>query len=300
MTELRCSLCGYRTGLCTCDRLLPPHHRPDGNIDRERALDKLGKQLDRMEPVTTPFDFASLVPDQDECMASDAELERARIVAEREDRLCDSGIAKAITEDDFQRVVHAWREESKRIFPVIGAEGFPHYTQALRNVVGWENKRSTGTYAFAVLVLLGLKGIGKTVAGAWLLAGHGPGLYTTAEQLRASFDSKLERERELYYRALKARVLFVDELGREKDAVTADAMLFDVVNNRRGRAGRSGQLWTLLAGNLSDEDFRKRYDGSTVDRIEQLGVIVKVEGDNLRGRLIDELREQKKRERGGV
>jgi hypothetical protein len=306
MNELRCSLCDVPTRLgCNCARLVIGSH-----MERDQAVVRMGRELARQRAIEK-FDFRALVPSEDELPEADPAVERARITLARGTRLAESGIDKAITDEDFVRLTQAWkihvdRSGKRWILPVIrgrslkvaGQAEFEHDTEALRNVVKWEHARSTNTSAFGVVVLLGLRGRGKTVAGGWLIAGRGPGLYTTAEQLRASYAADHYRERALYLRALKARVLFVDELGREKDAETADGMLFDLVNNRRG-SGRGGRFWTVFAGNLSDADFRARYDPSTVERIEQLGTVFTCEGENLRGRLVDELGKQKVAKQGG-
>lgn len=256
------------------------------NPERDRAVEVLGEELDRLLPVDERFDFRSLVPASAAELPSRAEWERKQAELERAQRLHDSGVEVALTEQDLEWLVR---------------DGVPpDPSSALRSVWRWEQARRNGRADFAVLVLLGLKGRGKTLAGGWLLAHYGPGVYCTAEQLRASMKAAYGPERDLYRRALRTRVLFVDELGRETEAESADAMLFDVVNSRRGRPPVRGdsklryQRWTLLAGNLSERDLRARYDESTVDRIEQQGVILTAKGDNRRVRLIDQI----KRDRG--
>jgi DNA replication protein DnaC len=282
-------------------------------MERDKAVAQLGRQLERQAPVTEPFDFWALVPGKDELPPENPAIERARIELERGRRLLDSGIDKAITDEDFDRLTKAWRKhvevvngkERVTFEPVIAKPGKPLEpwqvafecdTDALRNVHRWQNARSTRSSSFGVLALLGETGVGKTVSFGWLLAGLG-GMYTTAEKLRASFASTHYRERELYLRALKTMVLIVDELGCESDAEGANAMLFDLMNSRRG-TGRSGLFWTGFASNLSDDDFRGRIDPRTVYRIEQLGVVFTCKGDNLRGRLIDQLKKDKAKREG--
>ena len=230
------------------------------NPERDRAVEVLGEELDRLLPVGDRVDFRALVPPSADELPSRAEWDCKQAELERAQRLHDAGVEVALTEQDLEWLVR---------------DGVPpDPSSALRSVWRWEQARLKGRADFAVLVLLGLKGRGKTFAGAWLLAHYGPGLYCTAEQLRASFKAAYGPERELYRRALKTRVLFVDELGREADAESADAMLFDVIAARRGRPVLGGesklryQRWTLLASNaLSEQAFRARYDESTVDRI---------------------------------
>lgn len=252
------------------------------NLERDKALAKLDKQLERMEPAppVTKQDFWAMIPSKDQLRGPDLDVLRAELELEREARLEASGILTAITEEDRDWLIR---------------DALPLETDALYNVKGWDHKRSSLSYAFSVCVLVGLTGRGKTVSAGWLLAKYSPGLYCTAEELRASFDSFAAKDRALFRKALQTRVLVIDELGREKDAVTADAMLFEIVNARRGRPNahltRKGhhQLWTLMLGNIDEQVFRARYDAVTVSKIEQLGAIFTVEGENLRGRVIDKL-----------
>lgn len=249
------------------------------NLERDQAVQKLGRELERHEPPEPldAADFLALIPDLTEAPTR-AEYERKRLEAERERRLHDAGIANALTGEDLERLIRDELEE----------------TDSLRTVRRWQHARSTGTSAFSVLVLLGLRGVGKTVAAGGLLAEHGPGIYCSAEALRASFKATSAMDRELFRKAQRTRVLVVDEVGRESDAESADAMLFDVINGRRGRAGGRDQLWTMLMGNISEKDFRERYDPSTVDRIEQQGAILRARGANLRERLVDKMRAAKR------
>lgn len=258
-----------------------PGHELGSNLDRERAVAQLGRDLARHEPAAPldASDFFALIPAVDASAPTREEHDRRRIEAERERRLIAAGVATALTADDLEWLI---RDE------------LPLDTDSLRTVRRWDHARSTGTSAFSVLVMLGLRGVGKSVAAGWLLAKHGPGIYCSAEMLRASFKATNAQDRDLYRRAQRTRVLVVDELGRESDAESADAMMFDVINGRRGRAGGRDQLWTMLLGNISEKDFRERYDPSTVDRIEQQGAILRARGSNLRERLVDKMRAAKR------
>lgn len=251
------------------------------NLERDQAVEQLGAELKRHEPAEAT-DFWKLIPAESANARSREEYDRAEREAEREQRLRASGIVTALTDDDLDALIRG---------------KLALQTNALDSVRRWVNARSTGSFAFSVLVLLGLRGVGKSVAAGELLGDHGPGCYCSAEALRASFKATNGPDRELFKRALRTRVLVVDEIGREDDAMSADAMLFDVVNARRGR-GRDhasrDQLWTLLLGNISEKDFRERYDPSTVDRIEQQGVILRATGPNLRERLVDKMRAAKR------
>jgi hypothetical protein len=257
------------------------------NAERERAARRLGEELRRHEPAGT-VDFRVLVPPNVDELPSRDEWQSKQDEAERARRLHDADVVRALTEQDVEWLVRD------------GAP--PDPSAALRRVWRWEERRRKGEGDFTVLVLLGLKGRGKTLAGAWLLANYGPGVYCTAEQLRAAFVAPpYAAERDLVRRAHLARVLFVDELGRERDAETANASLFDVINCRRGRVSVEGATprglryarWTLLAGNITEATFRERYDASTVAKIEQQGFILTAQGPDLRVRMIDRIKRAK-------
>lgn len=209
-------------------------------------------------------DIMARAPTPEECARANETLEQRS----REGRLHDSGIVGSITPEDLAAIV---RDELVS-------------TQPLRAVQRWIHTRSTGLRAFTTLVLVGERGLGKTVAGGWLLARLG-GFYATAETLRHAFDQRFARERGPFQRALDTRCLVIDELGDEKDRETGDGMLYAIVNKRMGHS----KAWTLITGNLSKFAMAERYDPRTVERIEHRGVIFPVEGPNLRVRVEQEL-----------
>lgn len=252
------------------------------SLERDQAVEKLGDELERMEPPekVTKIDWAKLIPAADQLHAPDPEVVRRGLERDRELRLEKCGILTAITEEDRDWLVR---------------DALPIETDALYNVKAWDNKRSSLSYAFSVLVLVGLKGRGKTLGAGWLHGKYDPGVYCTEAELCASFEASSAADRALYKRARSTRVLTIDEIGRAPDAKVADAMMFEIVNARRGRPGanlsRAGhhQMWTLGLSNLAEAKFKKRFDAPTIDRIEQLGAIITVTGENLRGRVIDKL-----------
>lgn len=204
--------------------------------------------------------------------------EAARLDAERDQRrrekqLEASGIDRAITPDDFEWVVQ---------------DKLPQKTQALIAVKRWHHvHQHMKMRSFSTLVLLGPRGLGKTVAAAWLIAHKDTeaALYATAETLRAD---RRTRERKLFARALDAQVLVVDELGIEEDDEedTEQRMLNELVNYRAGlRPGRVN-VWTLFLGNIDREQLAARYDERTIEKITQRGRIHVVTGANLRKPLV--------------
>jgi hypothetical protein len=245
-------------------------------LERQKAASvALAGELAKLEPVTKPFDFNSLVPAQRTGGMTREEWDQGR---ERDKRLANlkaSGVVPVITEQDAQWLVE---------------DSLPRETHALREVRLWHVARTDGRLpGMSVIVLVGEKGRGKTVAAAWLLSRtESSRLYCTAEQLRQSFRGQRPIERELYHKARKVECLVIDEIGREMDIESADACLFDVMNSRRGRLGHR-RSWTVLAGNISEPDFMRRYDESTRDRILQCGMVITCQGENLRVPLVERL-----------
>jgi DNA replication protein DnaC len=183
----------------------------------------------------------------------------------REMRLSESGIKGAITDEDIEWVVK---------------DTLPLHTGALATMQLWMNERSSAAKRQrSIFALLGATGRGKTVAGAWLLARHG-GQYVTAESLRRLYVSTHYREAARLEKLLKAKCVMVDDAGGELDSHTAQAAMFEVVNQRAGHAA----FLTVITSNLSTSEFVERYDIRTVRRIEHQGALVEVEGDDLRRR----------------
>jgi DNA replication protein DnaC len=119
-------------------------------------------------------------------------------------------------------------------------------TEAMRAVTRW----LVGTSP--VLVISGDKGCGKTVAMAAALAKAG-GSWVTCTQLTRRSQANFGAEAEEYERLLRARRLYIDDVGTERlpaEAVTS--MLVEVIEKRGG-------VRTILTTNLSLADFTRRY-----------------------------------------
>lgn len=180
----------------------------------------------------------------------------------REARLVESGVRGAITDEDCERIVADSQLE----------------THAIRSVKRWLNVRSgSATKPMTTLVLVGLTGRGKTVAGAWLLARIG-GRYATAETLRRSVVSTHWREAAPLEQLINTRCVVIDDAGGELDANSAAAAMFELINRRSGHS----RSWTLVTANMPHEEFRERYGERTIRRIEHQGAIIEVAGDDLR------------------
>jgi DNA replication protein DnaC len=145
-------------------------------------------------------------------------------------------------------------------------------SRALEAVVHWRQMRHKATRPFAVMVLVGDTGVGKTVAAAWLLLELG-GMYVTAEEMRKRATSKHRDDRTWFEKVLGSKVLVVDDVGTERDLEDARVALYEVVNARQGLH----RGWTLILGNLAREVFRERYGKRTCRRIEDQGVFIEIE-----------------------
>ncbi len=130
-----------------------------------------------------------------------------------------------------------------------------------------------------MLALCGDTGRGKTLAAAWLLAEEG-GYYATADELRRKVTSPGWKDRDWFDGFCAGGCVIVDDIGTEMDPAGANLALFEVVNRRASLAG----AYTLLTTNLTEAEFRARYDLRTVRRIEHAGAIVTVGGNDLRRR----------------
>lgn len=159
-------------------------------------------------------------------------------------------------------------------------------THALRVVEAWRglyrggDERSLATRREFVpfLTLYGPTGLGKTVAGAWLLAYEG-GLYVSVEELRRRLTSGHWRDASWADQVLRARVVVLDDVGTEDG--DARAAMFELVNRRQGLA----RAMTLITSNLvCRDDFVQRYDERVVRRLEHAGRMVECKGTDMRRR----------------
>jgi hypothetical protein len=144
-------------------------------------------------------------------------------------------------------------------------------TPALGYVRRWAAYQRTDG-AKPVLALVGTMGLGKTVAGAWLLASEG-GLYVEADELVRLHSAQWGPERKRYERLVRTGALVIDELHTEVDSRAA---MRDVVNRRQGRR------LTLVLGNLNRRDLEARLDPRTWDRMRACSVVIELHGESLR------------------
>ncbi len=193
--------------------------------------------MDRMQPMTA------------EQQAQHVEDEIARRVGDirrkRHTLLEESGIADHMTDAACSLVV---RNEQAS-------------APAIDHVKEW-----LGT-SIPMLALFGGRGVGKTVAAAFLLARQA-GSYVEADELVRLRTAGFGPDRERYERLLQASVLVVDELGLERNEEIARLAMHDVVNKRQRSRTR-----TLALGNLDHAAFTARYDSRTHDRMREVAII---------------------------
>jgi DNA replication protein DnaC len=130
----------------------------------------------------------------------------------------------------------------------------------------------------SVVLLTGTLGVGKTLAGAWMLARCG-GLYVRAERACGVFSARFGPQVDEQDRWKRLDHLVLDEIGTERDPALMGSTLLELVDERR----YWGQK-TILIGNLLVEDFRARYDDPRLwSRIQQCGQVVTDKSADLRG-----------------
>jgi DNA replication protein DnaC len=178
------------------------------------------------------------------------------------------------------------RLRSTRVRSVLSADALRHViddtatsTPALRLVQHWlasaAQAHATGSAPkVRVLVLLGERGVGKTVAAAWALARQG-GAYATSPELLASYATPYAPDRAPYLRARGAGLLVLDELPTTPTA-EARAMLHDLIDHRQ-----RGQL-TLVIGNGSPSEWDALLDPRTRDRLGPMAFVRVLRGDSMR------------------
>ena len=151
-------------------------------------------------------------------------------------------------------------------------EGGARAPRALELTRAWMSPASQ----HPILVLFGGTGVGKTVAAAWALSQR-PGHYVEAETLCKESRSHFGGPSPEFWRYVRSEFLVIDELGMEHSEDLAAATLHEVVNRRQRLPKR-----TLLLGNLNRAQWTTRYDSRTRSRLQEVGVIRRVDGMDLR------------------
>jgi len=125
-------------------------------------------------------------------------------------------------------------------------------TEALHEVRGWYLSWPNATSRTS-LVLAGISGIGKTVAGQWLLA-HERGASWPAEFACKAYAAKFGPELERLQRDILAPVFVLEDVGTEQDEVTCCALMVWLFEQRQ-----SASLHNLITCNMGKQLFWSRY-----------------------------------------
>lgn len=107
------------------------------------------------------------------------------------------------------------------------------------------------------------------------------GDYTTAYDLHTQFKHQLEKEASRYEEFLRAKYLFLDELGSEPERCQSYGTDYTPVQNLISyRYDR--KLPTIVPTNLADDKILDRYGPRMMDRINEMFSILRFKGDSYR------------------
>jgi DNA replication protein DnaC len=220
--------------------------------------------------------------------------------------IINAPVPKAKPETPEERKARHVAEERARLRAWFAASGIPITPEMAERVVCTEHLRTEATRAAAlwfrdptrrILVLLGPMGVGKTVAASLVAATYArqrqtvrylrePKLVKWVGGSTLAHETRVEELSE-------ADLLIVDELGTtlsNQGEKARDAM-FALLDDRIGTETR-----TILMGNLTAKDpatgatrgsaaaLAKAYGGRFVDRLREVGRIVELGGESMRGR----------------
>ena len=151
----------------------------------------------------------------------------------------------------------------------------------IQKVVEW----MTGSPVRSGLIFQGTIGSGKTTLTYAMYGLYkqlaSPVIYTTAYDLHTQFKHYLEKEDSRYEEILKAKYLFLDELGSEPERCQSYGTDYTPVQNLISyRYDR--KLPTVVTTNLADDKILDRYGPRMMDRINEMFSILRFKGDSYR------------------
>lgn len=151
----------------------------------------------------------------------------------------------------------------------------------IQKVVEW----MTGSPVRSGLIFQGTIGSGKTTLTYAMYGLYkqlaSPVIYTTAYDLHTQFKHYLEKEDSRYEEILKAKYLFLDELGSEPERCQSYGTDYTPVQNLiSSRYDR--KLPTVVTTNLADDKVLDRYGPRMMDRINEMFSILRFKGDSYR------------------
>lgn len=129
-----------------------------------------------------------------------------------------------------------------------------------------------------MLVLLGGKAIGKTVAASWVFTQH-RGKAIASEELQRMWNSHRPEHLAEMAAIDRAKVVLLDEVGAESDQARTKAAVLSFIDRRQ----HGGKL-TILTGNLTKAAFASWLDERAHSRLVQIGSVWMAEGEDLRAR----------------
>lgn len=143
----------------------------------------------------------------------------------------------------------------------------------------------TGSPVRSGLIFQGTIGSGKTTLTYAMYGLYkqlaSPVIYTTAYDLHTQFKHYLEKEDSRYEEILKAKYLFLDELGSEPERCQSYGTDYTPVQNLISyRYDR--KLPTIVTTNLVDDKILDRYGPRMMDRINEMFSILRFKGDSYR------------------
>lgn len=135
------------------------------------------------------------------------------------------------------------------------------------------------------LILLGPPGTGKTHASLAILQARGAGFFTSHSRLLSDHRRTYRDDGapDVKRRAMDAKLLVIDEVGRSVGGGDAEAMMHDILDARYAE-GRP----TIILSNLTREGLRESIGGPISDRIRgSLHATIQFSGDSNRGKDLD-------------
>lgn len=213
--------------------------------------------------------FKDLVADLEKCgsILSKEQIEANVARNSRRERLDRNRIQSAITEDDYRAIIAGTLAETPALLVTkrwvhASLEEKPHVDP---------DKRPP-----RFLMLIGQRGLGKTVAAAWAIAEAG-GFYLSGPSLAELAESSFWRDADMRDNILGARLVVLDDLGTEDPSTKVQQYVGRLINERQGR-----RMMTMLTGNISEADMEARYGDRAAERIWHQGAVFDVAGQTMR------------------
>lgn len=188
------------------------------------------------------------------------------------------GIEKEVLEEMLTQIYRKAVESRSIKFQDITGE---EVGAKIQKVVEW----MTGSPVRSGLIFQGTIGSGKTTLTYAMYGLYkqlaSPVIYTTAYDLHTQFKHYLEKEDSRYEEILRAKYLFLDELGSEPERCQSYGTDYTPVQNLISyRYDR--KLPTVVTTNLADDKILDRYGPRMMDRINEMFSILRFKGDSYR------------------